>query len=138
MNQSPSQIAQYNRSVILSATPARLLTMLYDRLVLDLRRAEANQEQGQWLAASEQIIHAQAIIAELESSLRTDEWDGAEQLLALYSYLSTALVSANLNRDIALTREAISLIEPLREAWQSASEMSSSTAERTEGANGVA
>ena len=36
--------AQYNRDVILTATPTHLLTMLYDRLLLDLGRAEAAQE----------------------------------------------------------------------------------------------
>lgn len=113
-------IAKYNRSVILSASPAQLLTMLYDRLLLDLKRAEQLQVQESWPAASAQLIHAQDIIGELQSSLNVDVWDGGEQLFALYTYVNTALISANVNRDVALTREAIAHIEPLAATWREA------------------
>ncbi|KQO82053.1 flagellar export chaperone FliS [Frigoribacterium sp. Leaf263] len=105
---------------MLSATPVQLVTMLYDRLMLDLSRAEAAQVSGSWLVASEQLQHAQAIVAELSSSLRIDVWDGGEGLLALYGYASTALVNANVHRDVALTREVVGLLEPLRQAWREA------------------
>ncbi|WP_166878230.1 flagellar export chaperone FliS [Salinibacterium sp. ZJ450] len=113
--------AQLNREAILSATPARLLTMLYDRLLLDLGRAEAAQLAEQWPVASEQLLHAQAIIAELTSSLNVEAWNGGEGLRGLYAYVSTSLVNANVNRDVERTRESIALLEPLRQAWHEAS-----------------
>lgn len=113
-------LAQYNRNAILSATPAQLLTMLYDRLLLDLKRAEAAQEAESWQAASNQLMHAQDIITELQITLKLDEWDGATGLFALYTYTRTALVHANINRDVNRTREAITLLEPLRQAWHDA------------------
>ena len=112
--------SQYVREAVLSATPTRLLTMLYDRLLLDLNRAEAAQEQQNWGAASEQLLHAQAILAELTSSLKVELWDGAEGLRALYTYVSTALIAANTRKDSARTREAIALLDPLRAAWHEA------------------
>lgn len=115
-----AQLAQYNRNMILSAPPEQLLTMLYDRLILDLRRAEVGQETENWPAATAQLLHAQEIIAELASSLKLDVWEGGEQLLALYTYVTSALISANINRDISLTREAITLLEPLRATWHDA------------------
>jgi flagellar protein FliS len=117
---SSAQRNQYLADSILSAPPARLLTMLYDRLLLDLGRAQTAQEAANWSVASENLIHAQAIITELSSSLKTDTWDGADGLLGLYNYASTALVNANIQRDPALTREAIDLLEPLRLAWHEA------------------
>lgn len=111
---------QYLRDQILSATPARLLTMLYDRLLLDLNRAEAAQAQENWAAASEQLIHAQAIVTELSSSLKTGVWDGSDDLFATYVYVTNALMNANITRSIELTREARELITPLREAWHEA------------------
>ena len=45
---------------------------------------------------------------------------GADGLLGLYNYAFTALVNANIQRDPALTREAIELLEPLRQAWHEA------------------
>ncbi|AXJ10005.1 flagellar export chaperone FliS [Arthrobacter sp. PM3] len=117
---SAAQRNQYLEDSVLSAPPARLLTMLYDRLLLDLGRAETAQQASNWPVASENLLHAQAIIAELVSSLKTDDWDGADGLLGLYNYAFTALVNANIQRDPVLTREAIDLLEPLRQAWHEA------------------
>jgi flagellar protein FliS len=114
------QRAQYTAEAVLSATPVQLVTMLYDRLLLDLSRAEVAQASSDWAAASEQLLHAQAIVAELSSSLKIDVWDGGEGLLALYTYASTALVNANIHRDVAVTREVIALLEPLRQTWHEA------------------
>jgi flagellar secretion chaperone FliS len=119
-NASAAQRNQYLADSVLSAPPARLLTMLYDRLLLDLGRAETAQQAANWPVASENLLHGQAIIAELISSLKTDAWDGADGLLGLYNYAFTALVNANIQRDAALTREAIELLEPLRQTWHEA------------------
>lgn len=112
--------AQYNRDAILSATPARLLTMLYDRLLLDLNRAQSAQQEQNWPMASENLVHAQAIIAELSSSLDRDAWDGAEGLFGLYTYLSNAMMNANIHRNVLLTQECITMLEPLRQSWHDA------------------
>lgn len=112
--------AQYNRDAVLAATPARLLTMLYDRLLLDLARAARAQQAGDWTAASAQLLHAQDIVAELSSTLRVDLWEGAKGLLALYTYVANGLRIANIHRDPAPTLEAITLLEPIAAAWQEA------------------
>lgn len=113
--------SQYNREAVLSATPARLLTMLYDRLLLDLSRAEAAQVAENWPLATDNLLHAQAIVSELSSSLNVGAWDGGEGMMALYTYVSTALINANIHRDVAPTRESIALLEPLRQTWHEAS-----------------
>lgn len=110
----------YQREAILSASPARLLVMLYDRLLLDLARAEAAQLDEAWDVARENLLHAQDIIAELAGSLDLDAWDGAENLLGIYNYAGTALMNANIGRNVALTRECIELLEPLRQTWHEA------------------
>ena len=43
-----AQRNQYLADSVLSAPPARLLTMLYDRLLLDLGRAQTAQESANW------------------------------------------------------------------------------------------
>jgi flagellar protein FliS len=118
-----AQRALYNSDAIMSASPARLVTMLYDRLLLDLSRAESAQSSEDWQVASGNLLHAQAIVAELTSSLDVDAWDGAPGLLAVYLYVSSALISANTHRDIERTRESISLLEPLRRTWHEAAAM---------------
>lgn len=110
---------RYQADAVLSAGPERLLTMLYDRLLLDIERAESAQLAADWPTASAQLQHAQAIVAELTASL-TDEWDGSAGLRAVYTYLTTTLIRANIGRDPELTRQCRDLVAPLGEAWHEA------------------
>lgn len=99
------------------ATPARLVTMLYDRLVLDLVRAESAQRSGEREDASKQLLHAQDIVLELGGGLRTDVWDGGQALLSLYIFVHAELVVANITGDAERTAACRGLVEPLRDAW---------------------
>lgn len=129
--------AQYNRDAILAASPARLLTMLYDRLLLDLSRAEIAQEIEDWETARDQLLHAQDIVSELTSSLKLDTWDGAHGLLGIYTFVSNALIYANTHRDVASTRVCMTLLEPLRQSWAEASEQVSAAAQAPQSAGGM-
>ena len=111
---------QYTREAILSASPGKLLTMLYDRLLLDLHRAQEAQAAQHWDEASQQLLHAQQIIAELRSSLQQGQWQGAAQLQSIYSFVTQELVAANTGRDITKTQECIRVLEPLRQTWHEA------------------
>jgi flagellar protein FliS len=113
----------YNQDAILSASPSRLLTMLFDRLMLDLQRAEAAQLEQDWNRAAPYLLHAQDIVSELASSLDVERWDGGQNLLAIYLFSSTKLVSANIDRSIDRTREVITIMEPLRQTWHEAAQL---------------
>ena len=123
----------YQREAILSASPARLVTMLYDRLLLDLARAETAQKAADWVTASENLLHAQDIISELSGSLQPEVWSGADQLLGIYNYASSVLINANIHRDPALTRECIELLEPLRLTWHEAAALPAAGATSSSG-----
>jgi flagellar protein FliS len=110
------------RESVLSATPAQLVTMLYDRLLLDLARAEAAQVSADWPTASTDLLHAQDIVAELSSSLDVGAWKGGPDLLAIYSYLTKQLIAANVGHDVERTRECANLLGPLRWAWLAAAQ----------------
>jgi flagellar secretion chaperone FliS len=112
----------YLRETVLSATPAQLVTMLYDRLLLDLARAEAAQVEEKWTEASTHLVHAQDIVTELSSSLDVAAWSGGKDLLAIYTYLGQRLIAANVGRDVAITRECSTHLGPLRWAWLAAAE----------------
>ena len=120
MNDIRAARAAYNRDAVLSASPARLLTMLYDRLLLDLQRAESAQVVEAWDVASPHLLHAQEIVTSLMSSLKPELWDGGPGLMAVYQFVIKSLIGANAYRDVARTRECIALLEPLRSAWHEA------------------
>lgn len=111
---------RYVDDSITTASPPRLLVMLYDRLVLDLQRAEAAQVAGDRGTANEQLLHAQDIVLELRSSLDPTTWEGGQRLMALYVFLQTELVKANVTGDAARTGSCRAIVEPLRDAWRTA------------------
>lgn len=127
MNAALKAQQRYRELAIQSAGPERLLTMLYDRLLLDIERGEAAQRAGDWAEANTQLQHAQSIVAELTSSL-TDTWDGSAGLRALYTFLTQTLIGANIGRDPERTRVCAELVAPLREAWHGAAEAMTGTA----------
>ncbi|KAA0960829.1 flagellar export chaperone FliS [Microbacterium sp. ANT_H45B] len=120
---------QYLEQQVASATPERLLTLLYDRLLVDIDRAASAQDAGDWNVANTHLTHAQSIVAELHGSL-TDAWDAAAELRGVYTYLTGRLISANVSRDRAATLECRQLVAPLREAWHEAAELTAVAAPR--------
>ena len=114
--------SRYVDDTVATASPAKLLTMLYDRLVLDLQRAEAAQRDGDRTGAGPHLTHAQDIVSELVATLDTTAWDGAERLLSVYTFLLTELVGANVAGDADRTAACRELVEPLRDAWHQAAQ----------------
>jgi len=117
-----------------TASPARLLVMLYDRLLLDLRRADAAQAEQNWDEALPQLFHAQTIVLELSSTLRPELWSAGESLLQLYGYVSRMIARATTGHDRAATAAAIAVVEPLLATWREAAD----TLAADEGLTGVA
>jgi flagellar protein FliS len=112
--------ARYLADTIHTASPGKLLMMLFDRLVLDLARGEQALIAGDRPEANTQLTHAQDIISELHMSLVLDAWDGAPGLAQLYSFAVTELVNANVQGDAGKVAATRSLIEPLRDTWREA------------------
>lgn len=111
---------RYVGDSIATASPVRLLTMLVDRLCLDLDLADSALASRDLATASQRLVHAQDIIMELRSSLDLEAWDGAPKLAEVYGYLYRRLVHANVAKDAGAVAECRRLIEPLRDAWHEA------------------
>lgn len=112
--------ARYAADSVGTASPARLLTMLYDRLVRDLDVAGAAIVARDLETAHNGLVHAQAIIEELRASLDLQAWDGAAGLAALYDFLLGELVTANVTKDPVRVAACAELVTPLRDAWHEA------------------
>ena len=117
---NPQVRDRYVADAVTTASPARLVTMLYDRLLLDLQRAEAALAVNDRAAANTALVHAQDIVIELRAALDTSAWSGAAGLASLYAWLLQRLIEANVRGDAALVAECRGLVEPLHDAWHSA------------------
>jgi flagellar protein FliS len=123
--------ARYLGDTVTTASPQQLLVMLYDRLALDLERAQAALVAGNREAAGEQLNHAQEIVLELRSSLQVDAWEGGPRLASLYSWLLTELVQANVKADRNRVASCLLVVEPLRDAWRQAAASLATTTSAT-------
>jgi flagellar protein FliS len=113
---------RYVGDSVATASPARLVTMLYDRLVRDLAAAEAALEVADFEAANDALVHAQDIVWELLAGLDVTKWSGGPGLAALYQFVISELVAANVGKDAGKVMSCRELVEPLRDAWHKAAE----------------
>jgi flagellar protein FliS len=119
---------RYLGDTISTASPRRLVVMLYERLVRDMTQGEAAVRAGERDRANSLLTHAQDIVAELLSSLKPDLWSGGPALAQLYAYLLKELIAANVQQDANRVAVCRTLVEPLRDAWREALEMTQAEA----------
>jgi flagellar protein FliS len=119
---------RYVGDSVATASPSRLVTMLYDRLVRDLVAGEAAVTASDLAAANASLVHAQEIIWELAAGLDPSRWSGGPALAALYQFMLGELLDANVKKDAAKVASVRELVEPLRDAWHQAAELAASAA----------
>jgi flagellar protein FliS len=129
----------YISDSVATASPARLLVMLYDRLLVDLAGATQAIAAKDIPTAGTKLCHAQDIVLELRTCLDVSAWEGGDGLAALYGWLHRRLVEANLVKDPAIVEECVAIVAPLRDAWsEAAAATSAATSPATTPAGGRA
>ena len=117
---NPALRARYLADTVTTASPTRLLVMLYDRLAVDLARGEEALEAADRETAATRLQHAQDIILELQLGLNREGWAGSDALAQIYTFLLTELVTANIHAEPGRVAACRGLVEPLRDAWRQA------------------
>jgi flagellar protein FliS len=112
--------ARYVTDAVGTASPGRLVVMLYDRMLLDLNQAEGLLREGDRSGAADRLLHAQEIVLELRASLDLSTWSGAAGLAQLYTFLTTELIRANVRGDADRVATVRRLVQPLADAWREA------------------
>ena len=135
----------YQENQVLTASPEKILLMLYDGAIRFARQAIAGIENDNLSQQHRGIKNTMAIITEFANSL--DHAVGgkiAEDLAALYGFMNRELLSANLNKDIEKLKGVEKLLMDLRETWGEAVEtnrqekiIASRIVSATSGANGL-
>jgi flagellar secretion chaperone FliS len=114
---SPSPQAYQNQQ-IMTATPAQLVTMLYERAILSLKTAVRSIEAGDIEARFNANKQAGDIITHLCTTLDAERGgEIAANLSQLYRYMLGRLTFVDVRNDPDPAREVIALLEPLRESW---------------------
>jgi flagellar secretion chaperone FliS len=118
--------SKYVSDAVHTMSPGRMIVALYDRVILDLQRAEGGIADNDVYASHSALRHAQEIIGELYVALDVSQWSGGATLASLYRYIMDELVTANVDKDATRVRACRELLVPLRDAWREASGIVSS------------
>lgn len=108
----------YKKNQVTTASKSRLLLMLYDGAIKNLKLAEMAIVNKDIEKVNTYLIKTQDIIAEFMSTLNFEAGgEIANKLYDLYEYCFTKLIRANIDKDIQGIREVRKYMEELRDTW---------------------
>lgn len=117
-------VNQYQQTQVTTASPEKILIMLYDGAIRFLGQARNCIETGERLAKREAVSRAIAIVSYLSDTLDHQAgWDHAEELDALYAFMVKELTKVNLRDDIEALGVVEGLLRELRGTWAEAIEI---------------
>ena len=122
MNANALAVKQYAQmgvqTGVESASPHRLIQMLLDGALARIVTAGGHLKHGNMVEKGAQISWAISIIAGLRGSLNMrDGGELAQNLDALYDYVSRRLFEANLKNDPEKLTEAYTVLNEIRDGW---------------------
>lgn len=110
--------ASYKRAQVETASPGRLLLLLYEGALKNLRLAKAGIEQKNISQAHNSLIKAQNIVLQLNNDLNMEAGgEIARNLRNLYLFIYRRLIDANTQKNATMVQEAIDLLSGLKESW---------------------
>lgn len=117
MNQANAYNA-YKNNQVMTASKSKLVIMLYDGAIKNLKLAELAIEEKQIEKVNSYLKKTQDIISEFMVTLNFEAGgDIAKNLYQLYEYMYNKLIRANIDKDAAAIAEVKKYLEELRDTW---------------------
>ena len=114
-------IKQYQANNITTATPEKLMVMLFDGAVQFLQKAKTAIEEKNLKEKATNIESARKIIRELMRTIDLENGnDVSKSLFRLYNRMAMKLIKANVSRNIGLIDEVIEDLSNIRWGFQKA------------------
>jgi len=106
-------------SEVASASPHKLVQMLFNFIVKNLTQAKLQIQRGDRIEKCNLIQKTLATLDVLRVSLDKESGGSlAENLESLYDYIERQLVVANIKNDAAMIDEALGLVGSIKSAWE--------------------
>ncbi len=116
-NNASSAYRIYESNNVTTASPKKLVIMLYGGAVRFCRLAEIAIAEKDIEKKNDYLKRAQDILQELSVSLNSEAGQMAAQLGALYAFMIRELVEANIHMDAQKVKDVRGMMEELLEAW---------------------
>ena len=129
---------QYKQAQYETASPEKLLLMLYDGAIKFAVQAKEGIKDNDYELANEKIKRVQSIINELMVTIDMDQGgEIADNLYNLYEYMNRRLIQANIRKDSEIVEEVLDLLREMKEGWEEATKKVKSVQRQKAQAGGV-
>lgn len=119
-------IKQYQANNVNTATPEKLMILLFDGAIQFLQKAKVCIDENNYKERSENIEGARKIIRELMRTIDLENGnDVAKRLFRLYNRMAMNLIKANVQRSTEKVDEVINDLTNIRWGFQKAIEIQS-------------
>lgn len=112
--------SQYKQTAVETASPERLVIMLYDGLIKFLKQAKEAAGEKRIQDTNYFISRSQDIINEFIVTLDFSVGEIAHNLYSMYDYWNRRLIEANIKKNPNIIEEILHQVEELREAFAEA------------------
>ena len=117
-------IKQYQTNNITTATPEKLMILLFDGAIQYLQKARIAIEEKNFKERSVNIESSRKIIRELMRTIDLENGnDVSKSLFRLYNRMATKLIKANVQRSVNLVDEVLEDLTNIRWRFQKAIEI---------------
>lgn len=113
----PNGYQQYEKSKILTASPAELTLMLYEGAIKFANIAIMAIEKKDIEKAHINIVKVENIISEFRATLN-HKYPVAKDFDTVYEYLERRLLQANLKKDKEILEEVLEHLRTMRDTWK--------------------
>ncbi len=115
---------QYTQSAILTASPEKLVQMLYEKSIDLIKKAISKMDEIEVRNSS--LVRAEEIVLYLNSVLDMDKGGTiSKNLRALYDFIYRQLIDGNVNGDVKKLEFAQSLLQEMLDVWKETSKRTS-------------
>lgn len=133
-----STTSAYRETAVMSSSAERLVPVLYEQLLVNLRRGTVRVRNGDVEGKYQSLVTASDIVAELLAALDFDAGgELATRLAALYGFWLREISSAGRELDPKRLEGVSEMVASLLEAWEEAARLVETGEVSVEGRGGV-
>ena len=108
----------YREGAVAGASPVRLVILLYEQAMSDLRHAVAAQAKGDIEGRTREINHAIQVLGHLQATLDREQGGKVAAILdRFYEQIRRGLIEAQCKQSVQLLEQQIAHLLQVHEAW---------------------
>ena len=110
---------QYQEQVADTATPGMVTVMLFEEIIKNINLAAKAIDEQNVQNSHDAIMKAENIYLTLQNFL-DERFEISKNLSALYAYMASRLIEANMKKDKAILKEVMDFTAEFRDTWRQA------------------